>query len=84
VTQQNAALVEQAAAAAESMREQAESLTALVARFKLDEEKMRAPDRRAAARDIAPKSRGLQLVPRPRGGRVVPMRAFAERGWKEF
>ncbi len=41
VTQQNAALVEQAAAAAESMREQAETLQDLVARFKLDDSKLR-------------------------------------------
>jgi methyl-accepting chemotaxis protein len=36
VTQQNAALVEQAAAAAGSMQEQAGKLAGLVARFKLD------------------------------------------------
>ena len=36
VTQQNAALVEQAAAAAASLREQAESLALLIARFKID------------------------------------------------
>ena len=41
VTRQNAALVEQAAAAAESMREQAGSLSALVATFKV---KADAPD----------------------------------------
>ena len=35
-TQQNAALVEESAAAADSMRDQAEGLTALVAKFKLD------------------------------------------------
>lgn len=37
VTQQNAALVEQAAAAAESLEEQAEQLAANVAKFKIDE-----------------------------------------------
>lgn len=37
VTQQNAALVEQAAAAAESLEEQAGQLVQMVSRFKLDE-----------------------------------------------
>jgi methyl-accepting chemotaxis protein len=36
ITQQNAALVEESAAAAESLREQARSLSGLVARFRLD------------------------------------------------
>jgi methyl-accepting chemotaxis protein len=36
VTQQNAALVEQAAAAAESLEEQAQSLSDTVAQFKVD------------------------------------------------
>ena len=42
VTQQNAALVEQAAAAAESLEEQTEYLTADVAKFKVDEGSMPA------------------------------------------
>ena len=57
VTQQNAALVEEAAAAAESMREQAEALTVLVSRFKLDDEKIRGESvrtRRNAALAEAP------------------------------
>ena len=36
MTQQNAALVEQSAAAAESLREQAERLASLVATFRVD------------------------------------------------
>ena len=47
VTQQNAALVEEAAAAAESMREQAEALSDLVSRFKLDDAKIRGEQTRA-------------------------------------
>eukprot|EP01032_Pedospumella_encystans_P033782 gene33783-38179_t len=38
VTQQNAALVEQAAAAADSLQQQAQSLTEAVSIFKLQEE----------------------------------------------
>ena len=47
VTQQNAALVEEAAAAAESMQEQAEALSELVSRFKLDDSKIREEQTRA-------------------------------------
>ena len=46
MTQQNAALVEQSAAAAESLKEQAEKLSAVVATFRLDRA---APPPRAAA-----------------------------------
>jgi methyl-accepting chemotaxis protein len=55
VTQQNAALVEQAAAAAGSMQEQAAMLAALVARFKLGNEQAPARPRRrhATSRQIA-------------------------------
>jgi len=59
VTQQNAALVEQAAAAAESLQEQASNLAQVVNVFRLDEdsaalpqplqEAPRAPERLAAA-----------------------------------
>jgi methyl-accepting chemotaxis protein len=48
-TQQNAALVEQSAAAADSMLEQAEGLTALVAKFKLRDEGDNSFDQRANA-----------------------------------
>ncbi|WP_343732618.1 methyl-accepting chemotaxis protein [Duganella sp.] len=59
VTQQNAALVEQAAAAAGSMQEQAATLATLVARFKLGNEQPAMPQARAAAR---PASRQVALV----------------------
>lgn len=45
VTQQNAALVEQAAAASDSMRDQAISLTQQVSRFKFDDEMRQDPVR---------------------------------------
>ncbi|NVM78991.1 methyl-accepting chemotaxis protein [Duganella sp. SG902] len=61
VTQQNAALVEQAAAAAGSMQEQAATLASLVARFKLGNEQQvaAAPRARPAARSA---SRQMALV----------------------
>jgi methyl-accepting chemotaxis protein len=49
VTQQNAALVEQAAAAAESLEEQAEKLVDAVSKFQLDES-VAPVERRAASR----------------------------------
>ncbi|MHA4868421.1 methyl-accepting chemotaxis protein [Duganella sp. PWIR1] len=53
VTQQNAALVEQAAAAAGSMQEQAAMLASLVARFKLGHEQGAAPKARPTARSAS-------------------------------
>jgi methyl-accepting chemotaxis protein len=53
VTQQNAALVEEAAAAAGSMQEQAAHLAHLVARFKLAGDGAAAPARMSAARQVA-------------------------------
>ena len=53
VTQQNAALVEQAAAAAGSMQEQAATLASLVARFKLGNESQAAPRARSSGRQVA-------------------------------
>ena len=52
ITQENAALVEQAAAAAAAMQEQAVQLARLVATFKLDDD-ARAPVRTPAARPVA-------------------------------
>jgi methyl-accepting chemotaxis protein len=49
ITQQNAALVEQAAAAAESMQDQAQSLAAAVSIFKLDSAAARSPVRQPSA-----------------------------------
>ena len=93
VTQQNAALVEQAAAAAESLEEQARSLMRAVGQFKLDgagglssgyERAVSAPVGREAA-NTEP------VLPRSRGGvlgkvkRVAPVSlAAAEDEWEEF
>jgi methyl-accepting chemotaxis protein len=52
VTQENAALVEEAAAAAASLEEQAHRLSSLVGTFKLNEA-VKAPPRRAATRLLA-------------------------------
>ncbi len=79
-------LVEQAAAAAESMREQAESLSHLVSRFKLDDQKMReeaARSRRAAALSTpAASSTSVALRTRARPDRALPANEDGE--WTEF
>jgi methyl-accepting chemotaxis protein len=53
VTQENAALVEEAAAASDALREQAQALSQLVTVFRLDEQEARAP----AAPRSAPQAR---------------------------
>jgi methyl-accepting chemotaxis protein len=64
VTQQNAALVEQAAAASQSMRDQADKLAQVVSVFKLPASAAMAPPpaRRAA---LKPATRGVTLAARP-------------------
>jgi methyl-accepting chemotaxis protein len=58
MTQQNAALVEEAAAASEAMREQAQQLEQVVSVFQLEQDaSVRAMPRRAGA-----KARGLALA----------------------
>jgi hypothetical protein len=52
VVQQNAALVEESAAAAQNLAEQAEGLAALAVRFRVDEEPAEAPQQ--ARQDAAP------------------------------
>jgi methyl-accepting chemotaxis protein len=55
VTQQNAALVEEAAAAAESLQDQASTLAQVVGVFKLDEGQAPAPVKPVVRTAIAPR-----------------------------
>jgi hypothetical protein len=87
VTQQNAALVEEAAAASQSMQDQAARLSAAVAVFKLDHAVAQAPARVAAA---APARKALPPA-RPAGAKSVVKPARAARpaatvasDWEEF
>lgn len=87
-TQQNAALVEQSAAAAESMREQAESLQSLVSRFKLgkSESAPSATGARAAS-GVAGKARASHsraLAPRSPTGKSAALSAVDEADWEEL
>jgi len=85
-TQQNAALVEEATAAARSMEEQAQGLTESVSVFKLQATTVSAPVRKAIAAaavatpmpKVAAKAVARKPVPRK------PEPALADGDWQEF
>ena len=80
VTQQNAALVEEAAAAAESLEEQARSLVDAVAMFKLSEGRSLAP----ALRTLSAQRSPYRPIAAPR--KPVPLAHATEpvEEWDEF
>ena len=93
VTQQNAALVEEAAAASAALEEQAARLMEAVSVFKLDASSLAAFATEAPARKPAPQARALSVVRPERGGeqraaqRTVQRPAAAEakaEDWEEF
>jgi methyl-accepting chemotaxis protein len=96
VTQQNAALVEEASAAAQSMREQASSLVDAVSVFKLevDDEAARAISQaRAGSQPALAAPAKAKTLPRPAAARPAALQkrtaelATAGDGagdWKEF
>src|SRR6266446_2038320 len=87
VTQQNAALVEEAAASSLTFQEQADRMGELVARFKIAGEPPAAPPRPARAPSSAAVLRKVEAAPRPR---PLPKRPLARQAagahdeWKEF
>ncbi len=92
-TQQNAALVEEAAAAAKSLQDQAANLAQIVSVFKLDETaaapKQAAPARKIAPRTAAPGAQPGVAAPQPREpARRLASRpaakAAAEDAWEAF
>jgi methyl-accepting chemotaxis protein len=98
VTQQNAALVEEAAAAAESLEDQARQMVQVVARFKLEnQEKPQSPAvaRKVARAAAAPHKKGAETKMRQsakaQGARsfqpsqsAVAVVGEADDDWKEF
>jgi uncharacterized phage infection (PIP) family protein YhgE len=89
VTQQNAALVEEAAAAAGSMEDQAKQLTAAVGVFRTGQTlavkpiSHRAPQTPRPA--LAEKSGTTPRVPKPSGGqKPVAVAAAADGDWSTF
>ena len=94
VTQQNAALVEEAAAAAASLQEQAGELSQVVSVFKLDEA-ARPPARSRTPAQVAKPPRHAHVpkdgrsgeqraLARPLSKRVANERAGAEAEWEQF
>jgi methyl-accepting chemotaxis protein len=83
MTQQNAALVEQAAAAAKSMEDQTDGLAGMVAAFKLaDEPEQVAPRRTVAVRAPAPAP--AARVPAAPVRKVAAANGKHGADWKEF
>jgi methyl-accepting chemotaxis protein len=93
VTQQNAALVEEASAAAQALTEQASNLTQLISRYRLGEDRSEsapsaAPDapaieRRSALRPLTGKKR-LAAVAMAATPRRRPASAAGAEEWKDF
>ncbi len=86
VTQQNAALVEEAAAAAESLSEQAANLMDTVAQFKLSGSNT---ERRSANSPMRGGSRSVQAksptpTPKPIPAKVMQKTGTDDQGWEEF
>jgi methyl-accepting chemotaxis protein len=79
VTQQNAALVEEAAAAAESMQEQAASLDAAMSAFKLEERRRGWAE---AARHIAQQQKVIAAPSKER--KLFKTKSDKDEDWKEF
>jgi len=82
VTQQNAALVEEAAAAAEAMQGQADTLTEVVSKFKLkhgNRGKWTVTAKPAIARSVA-----TAAAPLRKEHRLIKTRPDREGDWKEF
>jgi methyl-accepting chemotaxis protein len=100
VTQQNAALVEQASAAARSLEEQADGLTRSVAQFKLDSFEQLTPSSIVVSRAaVVPPRQAAKLLkpalkpviarrPPPPAAKIEPRRAASASGfndqWTEF
>jgi methyl-accepting chemotaxis protein len=83
MTQQNAALVEQAAAAAKSMEDQTDSLAGMVAAFKLADAPEQPPPRRVA--QAAPRAHAAPARPSVAAApRKVAAIARPGGDWKEF
>jgi methyl-accepting chemotaxis protein len=82
MTQQNAALVEQAAAAAKSMEDQTEGLAGMVAAFKLTDAP--PPPVRRALPAPAPARPAPRPAPPARNGVMPARQSAAAADWKEF
>jgi methyl-accepting chemotaxis protein len=88
-TQENAALVEEAAAAADSLQEQAARLEAVAGRFRLSEAWVVAAQPKPAARAIAPPRAAAKRIAKPAAARrpaarKEPELASTASDWEQF
>jgi methyl-accepting chemotaxis protein len=83
-TQQNAALVEEAAAAAQSLQDQAASLAEAVAAFKLDMTQVEAPPATRAPRAVATLPRAATPAARAPAAPVRAIEPAQEDEWEAF
>jgi methyl-accepting chemotaxis protein len=96
VTQQNAALVEQASAAAHTLTEQAANLTGLIARYRLDDTALAAEravgvppappavERRAATRPFTAKPKPVASAKPARAAVAAKAAVGGDETWQEF
>ena len=78
VTQQNAALVEQTAAASQSMQDQAEALSRAVSAFRIDASHIAAPQLHSARRAAPSRATALAVSP------GAPRRAVNADEWEQY
>jgi methyl-accepting chemotaxis protein/PAS domain-containing protein len=92
MTQQNAALVEEAAAAAESMKNQAEQLMQSVEKFRLSQDQQHAgtkmlsqqPKKNTDSKKIVDYKRPVPKIAAVSSTKIVPSSNAAEDDWEEF
>jgi methyl-accepting chemotaxis protein len=85
VTQQNAALVEEAAAASESLQSQAEQLAVRVSSFKLDDSAVAQPVKRSSKKlPHAPAAKARQAAPKAALGKKIKAASADEDEWEDF
>ena len=91
VTQQNAALVEENTAAAQSMLEQAQNLDALISFFKVGEETVQAVTKPAPVKTVTATAKPRTSLPVRKAPASLPAKAASlngkshhEAGWEEF
>ncbi|MEG1327530.1 MAG: methyl-accepting chemotaxis protein, partial [Janthinobacterium sp.] len=84
VTQQNAALVEEAAAAAESLQDQASHLADVVSVFKLGAQQQTTPQAVLAVTKVAPPPARRLAPVKPAPAERTAAKAPAGDDWEEF
>jgi len=87
ITQQNAAMVDEATAASDALAQEAEHLSALVARFRPSGNAQNTPLHRPACTDVVPDPKALQTLqaaPAVGGARQPARLKVIQGAWEEF